>query len=143
MKASLPAAALLLALSAGARAGVSPTAAVALSPSAEATALSPAASAADSLYVMQEVKVVAKRDEAERRALAAAAQEALDEARLRNWTAKKVTVKDLMESITREADLGAFDLGAARIESVTQERVDSPGDPEAWKCRVVLSLRRK
>jgi hypothetical protein len=115
-----------------------------LTPTGAAMAVSPKAGDADDLYVMKEVRVVAKRKDSERQALTAAAQQALDEARLRHWKLKKnVTVTDLVDSIVREEDLSAFDLGKARIESVTQERMDGPDGQEAWKCRLVLSLRRK
>lgn len=114
-----------------------------LSPTAAAASVSPSAGNGDKLVVMREVRVVAKRREAERRALSAAAQEALDQARLKHWKLNNITVKDLVQSAVREESLSAFDLGQARIESMTQERVDAPGGPEAWKCRLVLSLYRK
>jgi hypothetical protein len=143
----LIAAALLLGLAGLVRADVTPTgAAVGASPSGAAAAVSPAADASvdlDGVLVMKEVRVTAKRGEAERRALSAAAQQALDEARLRHWQLNNITVRDLVQSVIREESLGAFELGKARIESVTQERADGPDGKEAWKCRLVLSFRRK
>jgi hypothetical protein len=106
-------------------------------------ALSPSATDADKLVVMQEVRVVAKRGDAENQALLAAAREALAQARLRHWKLNKVTEKDLLDSMVREERLSAFHLGQARIESVSQERMDGPDGQEAWKCRVMLSLRLK
>jgi len=125
---------------------VSATVSAPVSATAGAEALSPTAydADADSFVVMKEVRVVAKRGDSERKALTAAAQQALDEARLRHWKLNNVTVRDLVQSIIREEDLSAFQLGKARIESVTQERMDNgTGGQEAWKCRLVLSLRRK
>ena len=108
-----------------------------------AKALSPTATDADSVVVMQEVRVVAKRSEAERQALAAAAKEALTQARLRHWKLNKVTEKDLINSVVREERLTAFNLGQARIESVSQERMEGPDGQETWKCRLMLSFRLK
>lgn len=127
---------LALCLAAPAFADVSGTAAAAISPSATAQD-------DNKLYVMKEVRVVAKRSAAENAALAAAAKQALDEARLRHWTDKKITVHDLIQAVTREEGLAAYDLGPARIESMTQQRIEDPNGQEAWRCRLVLSLRRK
>jgi hypothetical protein len=120
----------------------------ALTPSAQASATPEKAGAYESggtLYAVGEtVHIKVKREQAEQQALKDAIDRMAAELVKLGHGQKRDLVLGVHDAVTKETDLGRFDLGTARLESVYQERWDgAPEGLEAWSVQVKISVRLK